>query len=172
MTTQINPTHFAAFTPSADLTDAKQWSFWDLIDLGLSHRCGVAEAIRKYNLSLPSCKGRLRGGESLLVKILLHLMSIEMEKKRQESPADYYYYLSDKIDCIPVATNRGQLRTMLDAFYSKNTIGSYIGRLMDCGIIKRKLNTSRIMERIKDENGNISIVKSHRKRTGRYAAFH
>ena len=159
MTAQINPMHFAGFAPAADLTDAKQWSFWDLVDLGVSHRYGVAEAIRKYNLALPSCKGRLRGGESLVAKILLHLMSIEMERKRKESPADYYYYLSDKIDCIPVATNRGQLRTMLDAFYSKNTIGSYIGRLMDCGIIKRKLNTSRVMERVQDKNGNVSMVR-------------
>ena len=159
MTAQIHPIHFAGFTPAADMTDAKQWSFWDLVDLGVSHRCGVAEAIRKYNLSLPSCKGRLRGGESLVAKILLHLMSLEMEKKRLESPADYYYYLSDKIDCIPVATNRGQLRTMLDAFYSKNTIGSYIGRLMDCGIIKRKLNTSRVVQRVKDKDGNVSRLK-------------
>ena len=97
--------------------------------------------------------------QSLVAKILLHLMSIEMERMRVEAPADYYYYLSDKIDCIPVSTNRGQLRTMLDAFYSKNTIGSYIGRLMDCGIIKRKLNTSRVTQRVKDEDGNVSFVK-------------
>ena len=159
MTTSVQPSSFAAFLPATELVDAEQWSFWDLIDLGGSHRYGVAETIRKYNFSLPSCKGRLRGGESALAKILLHLMSLEMEKKRKESPANYYYYLSDKIDCIPVATNRGQLRTMLDCFYSKNTIGSYIGRLMEAGIIKRKLNTSRVKQSLTDEFGNVSIVK-------------
>ncbi len=159
MTLQLQASSFAAFLPAAELTDAKQWSFWDLVDLGASHRFGVAEFIRKHNLSLPSCKGRLRSGESWVAKILLHLMSLEMERLRVESPADYYYYLSDKIDCIPVATNRGQLRTMLDCFYSKNTIGSYIGRLMGCGIIKRKLNTSRVTQQIKDKDGNVSTVK-------------
>ena len=159
MTSQAIPSNFATYLPATELTDAEQWSFWDLVDLGASHRYGVAEFIRQYNLALPSCKGRLRGGESLVAKILLHLMSLEMEKMRVESPADYYYYLSDKMDCIPVATNRGQLRTMLDAFYSKNTIGSYIGRLMECGIIKRKLNTSRVKQRVKDEDGNVSFVK-------------
>ncbi len=159
MNLQVQNSTFADYLPATELTNAEIWSFWDLVDLGASHRYGVAEFIRNYNLSLPSCKGRLRGGESLVAKILLHLMSLEMEKMRRESPADYYYYLSDKIDCIPVATNRGQLRTMLDAFYSKNTIGSYIGRLAACGIIKRKLNTSSVKQRVKDKYGNIRIVK-------------
>ena len=128
-------------------------SFWDLLDIKATIYHSLAPHIKQYNDNLPSRKGKLRRGESAVAKVLLHLMALEMERMRKEVPRNYAYYLSNEIDCFPVSTNRGQLRTMLDNHYCKSTLSSYLIRLQACGIIKRKINTSRSREIYVDENG-------------------
>jgi len=145
-------------------TDAAQngldsWSFWDMIDLKAVNHTGIPEFVVKYNVSLPSRKGKLRSGEKDVAKTLIYLMATEMEAMRTESPNDYLFYLSDKIDSIPVSTNRGQLATMLDKCYCKETVGNHLMRLQDSGLITRKMNTSRVRQRHTDENGNVTLIQ-------------
>ena len=128
-------------------------TFWDLLDIKATIYHRLAPHIKQYNDSLPSCKGKIRSGESSVAKVLLHLMALEMERMRKDAPRDYAYYLSSEIDCFPVSTNRGQLCTLLDNHYCKSTLSSYLIRLQSCDIIKRKINTSRSHEFYTDENG-------------------
>ena len=123
-------------------------TFWDLLDIKATIYHRLAPHIKQYNDSLPSKKGKLRCGELAVVKVLLHLMALEMERMRKETPGNYAYYLSQEIDYFPVSTNRGQLCTLLDNHYCKSTLSNYLIRLQACGIIN-----SRSREIYVDENG-------------------
>lgn len=166
MKTRISPIHFAEFIPPVETIDAKEWSFWSLVDLTAAHRHGIPQFIRKHNSDLPSHKGRIRSGGSAVAKSLLYLASKQMEERREVSPIDYDYYLSDKIDCIPVITNFSELQKMLHDCYTKGTISSYIKLLIKCGIIKRKLRSSRNVKPTKSKslNPNSTTSASSKKR--------
>ena len=151
--------HIPDLREDAALNSASDWSFWDIIDLKAVNHTGIPDLVIQYNTSLPSRKGKLRCGETATARILIYLMATEMETLRTESYNDYLFYLSDKIDSIPVSTNRGQLATMLDKCYCKETVGNHLTRLQDSGLITRKMNTSRVKQRHTDENGRVTLLQ-------------
>lgn len=151
--------HIPDLREDAALNSASDWSFWDIIDLKAVNHTGIPDLVIQYNTSLPSRKGKLRSGEKETARVLIYLMATEMETLRTESYNDYLFYLSDKIDSIPVTTNRVQLSTLLDECYCKDSIGNHLTRLQDSELITRKINTSRVRQRHTDENGRVTFLQ-------------
>ena len=85
-------------------------------------------------------------------------MAHEMEHLRQSKPEVYKMYLSKEVDYLPVSTNRGQLRKMMDEEYSIRSYSNFIDRLLDSQIILRKRNTSRLREKIVDDKGKVHQI--------------
>lgn len=133
--------------------DFLSYSFWDILDMHATFGCSMKKLKEAYNNLLPTRKGRLREPEYTIAKIIVHLLGHEMEQMRKNDPTMYKLYLSGQMDCLPVSTNRGQLRTMMDDEYSLRSYSNFINRLMDAGIILRKRNTSRVFEKTVDVNG-------------------
>jgi hypothetical protein len=128
-------------------------SFWSFIDIDQTFAHSTREMKMKYNASLHSRAGRLRSGEMVTIKVLTHLLCEEMETMRLTRPEDYLFYMSEEMDSLPVKTNRGQLRTMMDQEVSLATYSNYIQRLMAAQIILRKRNTSRVVKQIIGTDG-------------------
>ena len=101
-------------------------------------------------------KDRIKEAETTTAKIMTTLLMEEMEYLRLHKPADYLFYLSGNMDSMPIMTNRGQLRSMMDDAYSLRTYSNFIRRLTKCDFILRKQNTSRQRTKVTDENGTVS----------------
>jgi len=139
-------------------SDITQISFWKLLDMDATISGSMKTLKESYNASLPSAKGRVRSPEYTTAKILVYLMAHEMEKLRLTKPEIYKIYLSDDCEYLPVSTNRGQLRTMMDEEYSLRSYSNFIDRLLDSQIILRKRNTSRLREKIVDKQGKVQEI--------------
>jgi len=134
------------------------YSFWDILDMDATFSTSMRKMKETHNDLLPTNKGRVRSPEYTTAKLLVHLLGHEMEHARKARPDLYKLYLSNQVDCLPVHTNREQLRTLMDEEYSVRSYSNFIDRLMDAGIILHKRNTSRVVKRTVDENGKVHKV--------------
>lgn len=140
--------------PTRIVPDILSYSFWDILDLKTTFSDTLLKMKEDYNSLLPTRKGRLRAPEYTTAKVIIHLLGHEMEDARKNRPDLYKSYMSNQADSLPVSTNRGQLRTMLDSDYSLRSFSNFIDKLMDAGIITYKRNTSRVVDKTTDAKGN------------------
>lgn len=128
-------------------------SFRDSLDIKATFSSSFRDMKMEYNDSRK--KDRIKEGETTTAKILTTLLIEEMDYLRKNQPKDYLFYLSGNIDSMPVMTNRGQLRTMMDEEYSLRTYSNFIKRLTAAKFILRKSNTSRMRTKVIEEDGTV-----------------
>lgn len=141
--------------PQRIVSDILSYSFWDILDLRATFSSSMKNMKEQHNNLLPTRKGRIRSPEYTTAKIIIHLLAHEMEDARKNRPELYKIYMSDEVDSMPVHTNRGQLRTLMDEEYGLSSFSNFINRLLDSGIIVHKRNTSSVMEKVVDPDGTV-----------------